>query len=221
MLKTLFAGVLLAAAALTAGTAAAQTNAQPATTPPAGQAWDPKITETDYVLGKADAPVTMIEFASFTCPHCAAFTKETLPQIEKDYIDSGKVKLVFRQFPLNALDLRAGMMARCAPREQYFNITKALFQTQETWATAKDPLGALAQIGGMAGLARDKFDACVADNSIADAIVAGMKDADTTYQVSATPTFVVEGEKVEGAAAYDTFKAIFDRKLAEKGATTK
>lgn len=216
MLKTLFAGVLLAAAALTAGTAAAQT-----TTQPAAQAWDPKITETDYVMGKADAPVTMIEFASFTCPHCAAFTKETLPQIEKDYIDSGKVKLVFRQFPLNGLDLRAGMMARCAPREQYFNITKALFQTQETWATAKDPLGALAQIGGMAGLARDKFDACLADNSIADTIVNGMKGAQDAYQINATPTFVVEGEKVEGAAAYDTFKALFDRKLAEKGVATK
>lgn len=207
MLKTLFAGSALAAAALVTGLAAAQT----------GQAWDPKITESDYVLGKADAPVTVIEFASFTCPHCATFANDTLPQIETAYIDSGKVKLVFRQFPLNGLDLRAGMMARCAPREQYFNITKILFQTQKSWVSAEDPTAALAQIGGMAGLPKDKVDACLADNGVADAIVKGMQDAQTEYQISATPTLVVEGEKIEGAASFDTLEAIFDRKLAEKG----
>jgi protein-disulfide isomerase len=207
MLKTLFAGLALAAATFMTGSASAQ-------------AWDPKITDTDYVLGKADAPVTMLEFASFTCPHCAAFANEVLPQIEKTYIDSGKVKLVFRQFPLNGLDLRAGMMARCAPREQYFNIAKVLFQTQTSWATAKDPIAALAQIGGMAGLPKDKFDACLADNSVADAIVKLGQDATTAYQVNATPTFVVEGEKIEGEASFDTFKAVFDKKLAEKGVAT-
>lgn len=211
MLKTLLAGLALAAATFMAGSASAQD---------AGKPWDPKITDTDYVLGKADAPVTVLEFASFTCPHCAAFTNDVLPQIEKSYIDTGKVKLVFRQFPLNGLDLRAGMMARCAPRDQYFNIAKVLFQTQQSWATAGDPIGALAQIGGMAGLPKDKFDACLADNTIADAIVNGMQAAQTTYQVNATPTFVVDGEKLEGEASFDTFKALFDKKLAEKGVAT-
>ncbi|MGK9233092.1 DsbA family protein [Inquilinus limosus] len=211
MLKTLLAGLALAAATFMAGSASAQD---------AGKAWDPKITDTDYVMGKADAPVTMLEFASFTCPHCAAFTVNVLPQIEKDYVDTGKVKIVFRQFPLNGLDLRAGMMARCAPREQYFNISKVLFQTQQSWATASDPIAALAQIGGMAGLPKDKFDACLADNSVADAIIKLGQDAQAAYQVNATPTFVVEGEKLEGEASFDTFKAIFDRKLAEKGAAT-
>ncbi|MGK9165896.1 DsbA family protein [Inquilinus limosus] len=211
MLKTLLAGLALAAATFMAGSASAQD---------AGKAWDPKITDTDYVMGKADAPVTMLEFASFTCPHCAAFTVNVLPQIEKDYVDTGKVKIVFRQFPLNGLDLRAGMMARCAPRDQYFNISKVLFQTQQSWATAGDPIAALAQIGGMAGLPKDKFDACLADNSVADAIIKLGQDAQATYQVNATPTFVVEGEKLEGEASFDTFKAIFDRKLAEKGAAT-
>lgn len=211
MLKTLLAGLALAAATFMAGSASAQD---------AGKAWDPKITDTDYVMGKADAPVTMLEFASFTCPHCAAFTVNVLPQIEKDYVDTGKVKIVFRQFPLNGLDLRAGMMARCAPREQYFNISKVLFQTQQSWATASDPIAALAQIGGMAGLPKDKFDACLADNSVADAIIKLGQDAQAAYQVNATPTFVVEGEKLEGEASFDTFSAIFDRKLAEKGAAT-
>ncbi|WP_088154918.1 DsbA family protein [Inquilinus limosus] len=213
MLKTLLAGLALAAATFMAGSASAQDS---------GKAWDPKITDKDYVLGKADAPVTVLEFASFTCPHCAAFTNDVLPQIEKSYIDTGKVKLVFRQFPLNGLDLRAGMMARCAPREQYFNIAKVLFAQQQSWALS-DPnaaLSALAQIGGMAGLPKDKFDACLADNSIADGIVNGMQAAQTEYQVNATPTFVVEGEKIEGEASFDTFKAIFDKKLAEKGVTT-
>ncbi|WP_225770273.1 DsbA family protein [Inquilinus sp. Marseille-Q2685] len=211
MLKTLLAGLALAAATFMAGSASAQDT---------GKAWDPKITDTDYVLGKADAPVTMLEFASFTCPHCAAFSNDVLPQIEKAYVDTGKVKIVFRQFPLNGLDLRAGMMARCAPREQYFNIAKVLFQTQQSWAMASDPIGALAQIGGMAGLPKDKFDACLADNSVADGIVNGMQAAQTEYQVDATPTFVIEGEKVAGENSFDSFKAIFDRKLAEKGVAT-
>jgi protein-disulfide isomerase len=213
MLKTLLAGLALAAATFMAGSASAQDG---------GGAWDPKITDTDYVLGKADAPVTMLEFASFTCPHCAAFTNDVLPQIEKAYVDTGKVKIVFRQFPLNGLDLRAGMMARCAPRDQYFNIAKVLFKQQQSWAVS-DPnaaLAALAQIGGMAGLPKDKFDACLADNSVADAIIKLSQDAQATYKVNATPTFVIEGEKVEGEAPFDTFKAIFDKKLAEKGVTT-
>jgi protein-disulfide isomerase len=211
MLKTLLAGLALAAATFMAGSASAQDS---------GKAWDPKITDTDYVHGKADAPVTMLEFASFTCPHCAAFTNDVLPQIEKAYVDTGKVKIVFRQFALNQLDLRAGMMARCAPRDQYFNITKVLFQTQQSWATAGDPIAALAQIGGMAGLPKDKFDACMTDNSVADAIVKLGQDAQAAYQVNATPTFVVEGETLQGEASFDTFKALFDKKLAEKGVAT-
>jgi protein-disulfide isomerase len=206
MLKTLFAGLVLAAATFMAGSASAQD----------AKAWDPKITDADYVMGKADAPVTMLEFASFTCPHCAAFTNDVLPQIEKAYVDTGKVKIVFRQFPLNGLDLRAGMMARCAPHDQYFNIAKVLFQTQQSWATANDPISALAQIGGMAGLPKDKFDACLKDNSVADAIIKLSQDAQAEYKVNATPTFVVEGEKIEGEASFDTFKALFDKKLAEK-----
>jgi len=210
MLKTLLAGLALAAATFMAGSASAQST------------WDPKITDKDYVLGKADAPVTVLEFASFTCPHCAAFTNDVLPQIEKAYVDTGKVKIVFRQFPLNGLDLRAGMMARCAPREQYFNIAKVLFKQQQSWALSDTnaALSALAQIGGMAGLPKDKFDACLADNAVADAIIKLGQEAQADYKVNATPTFVVEGEKIEGEASFDTFKAIFDRKLAEKGATT-
>ena len=213
MLKTLLAGLALAAATFMAGSAPAQD---------AGKAWDPKITDTDYVLGKADAPVTMLEFASFTCPHCAAFTNDVLPQIEQAYVDTGKVKIVFRQFPLNGLDLRAGMMARCAPRDQYFNIAKVLFKQQQSWAVS-DPnaaLAALAQIGGMAGLPKDKFDTCLKDNSVADAIIKLSQDAQADYQVNATPTFVIEGQKVEGEASFDTFKAVFDKKLAEKGVAT-
>lgn len=212
MLKTLLAGLALAAATFMAGSASAQD----------GKAWDPKISDTDYVLGKADAPVTMLEFASFTCPHCAAFTNDVLPQLEKAYVDTAKVKIVFRQFPLNGLDLRAGMMARCAPREQYFNITKVLFKQQQSWAIPDQnaALSALAQIGGMAGLPKDKFDACLADNAVADAIIKLSQEAQADYKVNATPTFIVEGEKIEGEASFDTFKAIFDRKLAEKGVAT-
>lgn len=211
MLKILFASLVLAVAALLACLASAQDD---------GRAWDPKISDTDYVLGKEDAAVTMLEFASFTCSHCATFTNAVLPQIEKAYVDTGKVKIVFRQFPLNGLDLQAGMMARCASRDQYFNIAKVLFQTQQNWSMADDPIAALAKIGGMVGLPKDKFDACLKDNTVADTIIKLRQDAQAIYNVNATPTFVIEGKKIEGEASFETFRGIFDKNLAEKGITT-
>src|SRR3546814_10377072 len=109
------------------------------------------ITDFDRVLGQADAPVTIVEYASFTCPHCAHFHKDTLPELKSQYLDTGKAKLVFRQFPLNQLDLRAGMLLRCAPEAQYFNLAGALFQQQEQWMAAPDPIAALGQIGRTTG----------------------------------------------------------------------
>ncbi len=169
---------------------------------------------TDYVLGSADAPVTMIEFASFTCPHCAAFHRDVLPELKARYIDTGKVRLVFREFPLDGLALRAGLMARCAPQAQYFNIVSALFDTQQTWARAADPLASLKQLGAMAGVSATAFDACMADEAATDAIIQERLAAQETYDIRSTPTFIIGGERIEGTRSVDTYVEVIERQLA-------
>jgi protein-disulfide isomerase len=180
--------------------------------------FDPALTDSDRILGSADAPVTMLEFASFTCPHCASFHAEVLPALKGKYIDTGKVRLVFRDFPLDGMALRAAVLARCAPEAQYYNLVSALFQTQRNWAFASDPNAALAQMGGMAGMSKDSVDACLADTAAGEAIVAGMQQAGRTYLIDSTPTFIIDGETVKGARSVAEFEAVIDAKLAAAGA---
>src|SRR5687768_5061793 len=111
----------------------------------------------DMALGKPDAPVTVIEYASMTCPHCAHFHAETLKAFKEKYVDTGKVRLIFREFPFDGLALRASMLARCAGAERYFPMLDVLFQQQNQWTRAKDPMAALAQIGRLAGVSPQKF----------------------------------------------------------------
>ena len=115
----------------------------------------------DRVLGKADAPITIIEYASLTCPHCADFDKEVLPELKTKYIETGKAKLVYRDFPLDQWAMRAAMLARCAPADKYFSFIDVLFQNQITWATAKDPMAALEKIGKLGGVSSEQFNACM------------------------------------------------------------
>src|SRR5689334_23792973 len=112
----------------------------------------PSVTPQDHVLGKADAPVTIIEYASLTCPHCAAFDRETLPKLKEKWIDTGKAKLVYRNFPFDKPALQAAMIAACAPSDRYFNFIDVLFQQQQQWATAQDPVAALTRIAKLGGL---------------------------------------------------------------------
>src|SRR5271168_4105284 len=115
----------------------------------------------DHVLGKADAPITIIEYASLTCPHCAEFNKEVLPEVKAKYIETGKAKLIYRDFPLDQWALRASVLARCAPADKYFGFVDVLFQNQVTWATAKDPMAALEKIGMLGGVSSAQFSACM------------------------------------------------------------
>jgi protein-disulfide isomerase len=192
--------------------------AAPFATPALAQT-GPELKPDDYVTGSPDAPVTIFEYASLTCPHCRDFHNETLPQLKAEYIDTGKVKLVFRQFALNAVDLRIGMAARCAPHDKYMPIVDALYQTQQSWAAASDPLAAAKQLLAMGGVSPETFDACVADDKNADPIVAQIDEADKQFGVSSTPTFFIGGEKIEGARPYEEFKAAIDRALAAAGAS--
>lgn len=173
----------------------------------------PAIQPDDMVLGSPDAKVTIIEYASLTCPHCARFHKETLPKIKAEFVDTGKVKLVYRDFPFDEASLRAAMMARCAGKERYFGFLDALFAAQDSWATPSGWRTALARIGKLGGMSQEAFDACLADKSVEDAILAKRLEGAQKFGVESTPTFFINGEKVAGAYPFDHFAQVIKRKL--------
>ena len=170
----------------------------------------------DRVLGKADAPVTLIEYASLTCPHCANFAKETLPTIKKEYIETGKVKLIYRDYPLDGVALRAAMMARCAPKDRYYGLIETLFRTQESWARASDPVAALQRLGAVAGLSKESFEACLGNKEIFDGVVSSRGKAEQEFKVNSTPTFVVNGTKMTGGLSVGEFRKALDAAAAVK-----
>lgn len=156
----------------------------------------------DMTIGKDDAPVTMVEYAMFTCPHCAAFNQEVLPQIKANYIDTGKVKLVFREVYFNKPSLWAAMIARCAPSDRYFGIADLLFQRQTDWATATDEnemVGKLMSIGRQAGMTDAQMNACLQDRALAEALVAAYQKHAEADGIDATPVFIINGVKVDNA----------------------
>ena len=165
----------------------------------------PALYDDDMILGKADAPVTIIEYASLTCPHCAHFAANTFPQIKKDLIDTGKVRWVYRDFPLDRLALRGALLAHCLPKEQYFAIIDVLFASQNEWAGAADPNAALSQIGRTAGLDQPAIDKCLSDKAAIDKIVARIQDGEKQFNLKSTPSFVINGKTESGDMAYDTF----------------
>ncbi|MDZ4736550.1 MAG: DsbA family protein [Rhodospirillaceae bacterium] len=164
--------------------------------------------EDDHVLGNPDAPITIIEFASLTCPHCAAFHNDILPQIKTDYIDAGLAKLVYRNFPLDQLALYAAMMVECAPADKYFNLLGVLFRTQEEWGTSAEPVRALEQIGRTAGLSADQITACTNDEAAVQRLLTRAQEGQDKYDVQSTPSFVINGQIVKGALPYEEFDEI-------------
>ena len=178
-----------------AATAAVSPADGPETTTQVAQTDQPVIGPDEYVLGKADAPVTVIEYASMTCPHCAKFDTDVMPRIKSEFIDKGLVRFVFRPFPLDGLSARASLMAQCAPAEGYFSMVNILFHSQNDWALASDPVAALKQIGRTAGLSDADIDRCTADQAALDRIVAGIKEAQAQFGVDSTPSFIINGKK--------------------------
>ncbi|MEQ9814149.1 MAG: DsbA family protein [Azospirillaceae bacterium] len=174
---------------------------------------DVEIGEDEFVLGDPDAPVTMVEYASFTCPHCAAFHNDVLPEFKTRFIDTGEVRMVFRDFPLDGLALRASMMAECIGGDSYFNVVGALFETQAQWARAQDPLAALGNIGTIAGLSQADFDACMNDIALAESIVEERQEGIDRYNVQATPSFIVNGEMHAGNRPIEYWQELVDRLL--------
>lgn len=185
--------------------------AQEATTPPAA----PVI--ADMALGPVDAKVTMIEYASYTCPHCAAFHETIFKPLKADYIDTGKVRFEFREFYRNKYDLWAGMMTRCGGEARYFGITDILLSTQMEWANSDDAavvVENLKRIGRTAGMDDAALAACMNDEATAKAMVERFQANSTADDVQGTPTVFINGVNHSGLD-YAGYKAIIDPLLAE------
>ncbi|MFC4350625.1 DsbA family protein [Fodinicurvata halophila] len=169
------------------------------------------VDDSDRVIGDADAPITIIEYASLTCPHCASFHTDTLPQLKSEWLDAGKARLVFRHFPLDRLALRAAMVTDCLEKDRaFFGLLATLFKSQQDWARADDPIDALQKHARLAGLSEERFNSCIEDEGIMDGILATLEQARETYEVQSTPTFFINGRKVEGNRSYEDFAAILE-----------
>lgn len=165
-------------------------------------------------LGNPSAPIKIVEYSSLTCGHCAHFHNDILPELKSKYIDTGKVYLEFREFPLNDPALKATLTARCLPEAQYENFTSILFKTQEQWAGGLDYMAALRQNAKLAGMSDATFDACQAEPQLKLKLADVMQQAQDKWQISATPTFIINdgAEKVSGVQPVAEFERIF-RKL--------
>ncbi|MGB9153417.1 MAG: thioredoxin domain-containing protein [Alphaproteobacteria bacterium] len=173
----------------------------------------------DRVLGNPNAPIKVEEFVSLTCSHCAEFYNTVLPELEKRYVDTGKVKFIMRDFALNGIDLKAFAVARCMPADEFYPFVKTLYANQVSWAfSGGDPIAKMIQYAKLGGLSEDKAKACAADTKLQDALVAERTDAGTKYKIEATPTFIINDgmETVNGVEKADAFAATFDALLAAK-----
>jgi protein-disulfide isomerase len=197
--------LLLASAAFVMMPAIARADADPA-----ALNQPPQIGE--MAMGPDTAKVTVIEYASASCPHCASFYKETFPALKSEYIDTGKIRFVFREFPHNQPGLAAFMLARCAPKEKYFPMVDMFFQQQEQWlANPKDGLFKIAQL---AGFTQATFDACLKNEQVAKGIIAVRDDASNKFGVEGIPTFFVNGKKLEAGSTIEDFRKVIDPLLA-------
>jgi protein-disulfide isomerase len=160
------------------------------------------------VLGSPDAKVTIVEYASMTCPHCAAFHRETFPALKSRYVDTGKVRFILREFPLDPLATAGFMLARCEGEQKYYPIVDMLFTNQRAWAASDKPLDALRQMMRQAGFSQEKFESCLRDQKLYDAINAVKNRGLETLKIDSTPTFFINGERHVGNLSIDELEKI-------------
>jgi len=172
----------------------------------------------ERILGKADAPITVEEYVSLTCSHCAEFYNTTLPELEKKYVETGKVRFILRDFPLDGVALKASALARCMPEDEFYPFVKVLYKNQAAWAFIQEPEKVLIQYAKLGGLSEDRAKACLADTDMQDALAAGRADASKNLDIQATPTFVINpgATILKGAQSVDVFSKAFDAILATK-----
>ncbi len=170
--------------------------------------------EGDIVLGSDKAPVTIIEYASMTCPHCAHFSTDTFPELQKRYIDTGKVRYIFREFPLDPLSAAGFMLARCAGKDKFIPVVETLFAKQLDWMVQK-PIEPLRAIAKQFGFTEQSFDQCLANQHVLDGIQEVRDRAAEKLGVNSTPTFFVNGQKLTGDQSIDALAKVIDPYLKQ------
>ena len=169
----------------------------------------------DQAIGEPESPIYLIEYFSLTCSHCRDFHLEIFPRLRTEYIDTGKVRFISRDFPLNRPALDAAILAQCAGPDRYFAFIETLFNTFDNWTRAADYLKVLGQIAQLGGISEAEFKDCLGNGSIEAKIFNNMLDAQETYDVSSTPTFIINGTKQEGGANYEKFSKTLDNYLPD------
>jgi protein-disulfide isomerase len=164
----------------------------------------------DHVMGDPKAPITMIEYASFTCPHCAHFAVAVLPEIKKKWVDTGKVKLIYRDFPLDQTAVKVAQLAECSGKDKYFGVIDMIFATQAKWATAADPIADLAKSLRIAGMGDAEVKACLANDAVQNGVIADYRSGET-LGVNSTPTLFINGEQFKGARSIEELDAAFGK----------
>ncbi|MGE4371436.1 MAG: DsbA family protein [Xanthobacter sp.] len=172
-----------------------------------------------HALGNPDAPVTIVEYASLTCSHCADFHNEIFPKLKAKYIDTGKVYFIFREMPFDPVATAGFMLARCMPEDKYFPTVGALFETQRSWAFGNDPAAGLRTVAKQAGMSDAAFEKCLTDNELAAKVQASSSYASKELEVRGTPTFFVNGKRVNGAIGMEAWDKELEPLLAAAGKT--
>lgn len=170
----------------------------------------------DRVIGDENAPVTIIEYASLTCPHCAQFATGILADVKARLIDTGKAKLIYRDYPIDRVAMTAAKLARCASEDQYFDLVEVLFKNQERWVASEDREAALMQYGALAGMSDDYMRACIGSSELEAAILASQTEAQSRFGVRSTPTFVINygAEIIVGAQPVEKFEEAVNKLTA-------
>ena len=167
----------------------------------------------DMALGAEDAPVTIIEYASLTCPHCGLFHREVMAQVQEEYIDTGKVRWIFREFPLDSFATAGAMLARCAEPQHFFGFIEVMFAQQDEWM--QDPNAGLRNIARQGGFNNEQIDACIQNPEVLEGINWIQKRAAEEFGVNSTPTFFINGQRVLGALAFEALSPVIEEHLEE------
>jgi len=176
-----------------------------------------EVKDNDFVIGEKDAPITIIEYASMSCSHCASFHNTTLNDIKTEYIDTGKVRFVFRDFPFNYPALLGSMMMRCIPNEVRYDYMNALYMLQKSWVVTENAktLQELYKIMQSGGMTKEEFDACYSNQDLENEILENVIAAQKEFNIRSTPSFLVNGVLVEGNKNIKEFRQIIDKILSE------
>ena len=175
------------------------------------------INEKDFVIGNEDAKITIIEYASLSCSHCADFHVNTLETLKKEYIDTGKVKMVFRDYPFNYPALLGSMVLRCIPENYRYDYMNALFKLQTDWVNKKNKktIQELYKIMQSGGMTKDEYDACIYNTELENEILKGVMEAQNQFNIKSTPSFIIDGKLIEGNKSIKEFSQIIDKILSQ------